>query len=276
MVHAADVSRHFADDVAEPGWDLVRAARSLERRIDVSLTGFRQREPQRLDMRPRPLPAVTVVLGLGDDAVTVDASGAQHETRNPVGGLVPGITRIRGRGVECVELRMSPLTAYTLLGGSPVDLDGRTDLDDLWGRDAARLGERLAGQTAWDERFAAVGAMIARRLESGPAPDREVRGAWARILASDGSTRVDRLAAECGWSRTRLWKRFRAQVGLTPKRAAMLVRFDAAARRLAAGHDPAVVAADCGYADQPHLHRDVRDFAECTPRQLAAAAAPTP
>lgn len=269
-------SLHITDADIGPGWEVVGAPPSLERRLDVSLTGFRQQGPDRLDMRPWPHPAVVVVLGLGAEALTVDASRAQYERRHSVSGLVPGITRVRGRDVECVELQMSPLTAYGLVGGSLADLDGSTDLEDLWGRDAARLCEQLAGQAGWDDRFATIGTALAGRLQAGPAPDPEVRGAWAQIQASAGSTRVDRLAAECGWSHKRLWTRFTAQVGLTPKRAAMLVRFNAAARRLVAGADPAEVAAACGYADQSHLHRDVKDFAGCTPRRLAGPAATVP
>jgi AraC-like DNA-binding protein len=89
------------------------------------------------------------------------------------------------------------------------------------------------------------------------------------MLASRGRVRVERLAAEAGWSRKRLWSRFRAQIGLTPKRAARLVRFDHAARLLAEGHSAAAVAADSGYADQSHLHRDVLAFAGMTPAAMA-------
>src|SRR5216683_4059098 len=80
--------------------------------------------------------------------------------------------------------------------------------------------------------------------------------------------RVAELAAATGWSRKRLWSRFRSQIGLTPKRAAQLVRFDHAAHRLAAGHSAALVAAESGYTDQSHLHRDVTTFAGVTPRPL--------
>jgi AraC-like DNA-binding protein len=45
-----------------------------------------------------------------------------------------------------------------------------------------------------------------------------------------------------GWSRKRLWSRFRSQVGLTPKRADQLIRFDHAVHLLAAGHSPAAAA----------------------------------
>ncbi len=84
-----------------------------------------------------------------------------------------------------------------------------------------------------------------------------------------GRVRVDRLAAKIRSGRKRLWSRFRSQVGLTPKRAAQLVRFDHAADRLGSGHSAARVAAESGYVDQSHLHRDVMAFAGVTPRAVA-------
>ena len=114
-------------------------------------------------------------------------------------------------------------------------------------------------------------AALARRYQAGRAADPEVAFAWRQMVASRGCLRVERLAAEVGWSRKRLWSRFRSQIGLTPKRAAQLVRFDHAAHRLAAGHSAALVAAESGYTDQSHLHRDVKTFAGVTPTAVAAA-----
>jgi methylphosphotriester-DNA--protein-cysteine methyltransferase len=73
--------------------------------------------------------------------------------------------------------------------------------------------------------------------------------------------RIEDLTAELGWSRKRLWSRFNAQIGLPPKRAASLVRFDHAVHGLVAGQS----AADSGYTDQSHLHRDVSAFTGLTP-----------
>ncbi len=86
-----------------------------------------------------------------------------------------------------------------------------------------------------------------------------------------GRSAVEELAAAVGWSRKRLWSRFGSQIGLTPKRAAQLVRFDHAAHRLAAGERAALVAAESGYADQSHLHREVMAFAGVTPTNIAVA-----
>ncbi|MFJ8820937.1 helix-turn-helix domain-containing protein [Streptomyces sp. NPDC102467] len=82
---------------------------------------------------------------------------------------------------------------------------------------------------------------------------------------------MDRLAAEAGWSRKRLSARFRSQLGITPKRAAGLVRFDHAAHLLAAGHAAAGVAIERGYVDQSHLHREFRAFTGLTPSAVANA-----
>jgi AraC-like DNA-binding protein len=51
----------------------------------------------------------------------------------------------------------------------------------------------------------------------------------------------------------------------------MLTRFDHAAHRLAAGIGAAQVAAESGYADQSHLHREVRTFTGTTPTSVADA-----
>jgi AraC-like DNA-binding protein len=163
------------------------------------------------------------------------------------------------------------VVAHAALGGAPEIGGTVAALDDLWGRDAARFRERLRAAASWDERFAITEAVLARRLEDGRAVDPEVAFAWRKMAASRGRLPIERLAADAGWSRKRLWSRFRSQIGLTPKRAAQLVRFDHAAHRLAAGHSAARVAADGGYADQSHLHHEVTAFAGMTPTAIASA-----
>jgi AraC-like DNA-binding protein len=177
---------------------------------------------------------------------------------------------VRGEHFEAVQVRMSPVVAGAVLGVSPAELDGGVvALADLWGRAASRIREQLSDASSWAERFALTDALLARRRRPGALVDPEVAWAWRRILVGRGQVRVDMLAAEVGWSRKRLWSRFRAQIGLPPKRAAKLVRFDHAVHRLAAGEDAARVAADGGYADQSHLHRDVVALARATPATVA-------
>ncbi|MFH8404782.1 helix-turn-helix domain-containing protein [Streptomyces sp. NPDC018019] len=152
-------------------------------------------------------------------------------------------------------MHLSPVVARAVLGVGPADLDRAViALDDLWGRDASLLREQLRDAPSWESRFALTDALLARRCETGPCVAPELAWAWDRIVVSRGRVRIDDLAFQVGWSRKRLWSRFRSQIGCSPKRVAKLVRFDHAAHHLAAGTSAARVAAEGGYADQSRLH----------------------
>lgn len=237
----------------------------------VSMAGFRARTTEFVDLSVIPFPAVTVVVSLGEEPLTVDDINGRQRNGSVVVGLVPSGVRGRGRDIESLQVRLSPVIAHTVLGVSS-ELSGMmVSLDDLWGRDATRTQEQLRAARSWDDRFAIAEEAFVRRHEAGRTIDPEVAFVWRQMVTNLGGVRVERLAGEVGWSRKRLWSRFRAQIGLNPKRAAQLVRFDHAAHRLAAGHSAARVAAEIGYADQSHLHRDVMAFAGVTPTAVAVA-----
>lgn len=81
------------------------------------------------------------------------------------------------------------------------------------------------------------------------------------------------LAIAAGLSRFELVRRFRAQTGLTPHAFRTNLRIERARALLAAGQPPAVVAADCGFADQAHLTRTFRLAVGVTPARYARAPA---
>ncbi|WP_239157252.1 helix-turn-helix domain-containing protein [Actinocatenispora thailandica] len=252
-------------------WDVASPARP-ERLAGVSMAGFGVRSVP-APVRIVPHPAIMLAVEFGDGRpVVADATG-----RERCGSLVAGpgfgfggAALVRGENVRCVQVRLSPVLARAILGVSAAELRGAgVPLSELWGRDAARLREQLAAAPSWPARFALVEELIERRRRTGGYLDREVVWVWRRLLAGRGQVRIDRLAAEVGWSRKRLWSRFGAQLGLPPKRAATLIRFDHAAYHLAVGRDPARVAAEGGYADQSHLHREVVACTGVTPATLA-------
>lgn len=253
-------------------WEVARPARP-SRLAGVRMAGFRDRGVTAAGHRAIPHPAVTLALEFGAGPLVVDDAAGRQQRGSLVAGLGFGAgTRwVRGENFEAVQVRLSPVVARVILGVPLDGLDGVVvALDDVWGRQAARIRAQLSDASSWEERFAVTDALLAGRWLTGSSKarspvDPEVAWAWQQILAGRGRVRVDRLAAEVGWSRKRLWSRFHSQLGLPPKRAAKLVRFDHAVHRLVAGGEAARVAADSGYADQSHLHRDVVAFTGLTP-----------
>ncbi|MER5334102.1 helix-turn-helix domain-containing protein [Micromonospora sp. NPDC002717] len=257
-----------------PDWASVEVAvpRLSGRLPGISMAGFRHRVPAPVDIAMVAHPSVTLLVDLSEGEGLVYNTHGRHERGSVVIGLVPGDLRATGRGVgECLQIRLEPTVAAAVLGASAGFSGTVVSLDDVWGHDAVRAESRLRAATSWDERFTIAVEILGRRLSACPPIDSEVAYTWRRTLTSRGRVRVDGLADEVGWSRKRLWSRFRSQLGITPKRAAQLVRFDHAAHLLAAGHAPASVATESGYVDQSHLHREVRAFAGLTPTAVAAA-----
>lgn len=231
----------------------------------VRMAGFSGATTDVIDLLVVPYPAVTLFLDLRDGLFVSDARGAR-ERGSVVAGLAPHGARGGGQNIDCLQIRLSPETAYALLG---TDLGGSVAaLEDVW---HTELPQQLRALESWEERFALAASALQRRCEAGYRVDAEVAFAWRRMLETRGQVLIGRLAAEVGWSRKRLWARFRSQIGLGPKQAARLVRFDDAARRLAAGETPAAVAAESGYVDQAHLHHEVTAFAGLTPAAVAGA-----
>lgn len=141
---------------------------------------------------------------------------------------------------------------------------------------ADQIVEQMREAPDWPGRFAVVDRMLTARLDRpgrrvSPRVSPEVGQAWRLLLAAGGLYNVAALAAEAGWSDRHLRSRFREEIGLTPKAAARVIRFDRARRRLqvlaTSGEQPSLasLAADCGYYDQAHLAPEFRELAGCAP-----------
>jgi AraC-like DNA-binding protein len=235
------------------------------------MAGFRQRIPALVDIAMIAHPSVTLIFDLSEAGGIVYDAGGRRQRGSFVAGLLPGQLRAGGWSGECLQIRLSPVVAAAVFGAS-TELTGTVAaLEDVWARDARQVEEKLRAVTSWDERFVIAAEILGRRLGARPSVDPEVAYTWRRTVICRGQLRVDGLADEVGWGRKRLWSRFRSQIGLPPKRAAQLVRFDHAAHLLAVGHDIASVAAQSGYVDQSHLHREVKAIAGVTPTAVATA-----
>lgn len=213
-------------------------------------------------------PAVTVVpliLSLGPP-IAVD--GVRH--RSFVAGLYdrPALTEFRGEQLG-IQVELSPLGARRLLSVPMRDLAGHSvPVGEVLGRAGDELVERLAGLPGWEARFALLDAVLVRRLHEAPPPRPAVVAAWSRLRETHGAITVEDLAREVGYSRRQLAVRFGEDVGLGPKAVARILRLERTCALLRSGVGLAEVAYAAGYADQPHLNREVRALTGVTPSEV--------
>jgi AraC-like DNA-binding protein len=90
------------------------------------------------------------------------------------------------------------------------------------------------------------------------------------LVASGGECPVATLATMVGVSERTLLRRFRAATALTPKQFARIRRLLSAAwHAIDSDEGWGRIAAQAGYADQPHLHHDVKALTGLRPEELA-------
>jgi AraC-like DNA-binding protein len=169
-----------------------------------------------------------------------------------------------------VGVHFRPGQAGVVLGVPPGELmDRHVDLEDLWGRRAGELRERLCAARTTSERFAILEAALVSRLDA-----RRVHPAvtYAIDVLARPQVRVGEIAKVAGLTQRRLIELFTAAVGITPKRFGRVLRLHRAiALARGAALDWTRVAHQCGYYDQAHLIRDFRELAEMTPSDLMRA-----
>ncbi|MHA6793348.1 helix-turn-helix domain-containing protein [Pseudonocardia bannensis] len=265
-------------DARETGHEMIRArpAAALQPFV-TAYSGYRTGAAEPGTHQGVPSAHLTFLLCL-DGTVEVlrmpDPARAPGSFVAMVGGLhdAPAVIA-QGAPQTGLQLRLTWRGARVLLGVPAGELAGDVvDLAALLGRRTAPLLDRLATTPGWAERFALLDAALAGLVPpgqrgadpAGTAP--EVGYAWDRLTATGGTLRIGALAREVGWSRRHLADRFRREVGLSPKAAARVIRFERACDLLRGPRRPALaeVAARCGYVDQAHLARDFRDLAGLT------------
>jgi AraC-like DNA-binding protein len=175
-------------------------------------------------------------------------------------------------GERILGLRLRPGVAGAVLGmpaSDVLDIHGR--LEELLGRQAGELAERIGESNGDDAAFGLIEGMIGSQVQRA-APDPLVLAATRR-LGFPGS-RVGHLADSLGISDRQLRRRFHESVGYGPKTLDRVLRFRrlvAEAGDVASGEsDLARVAADLGYADQAHMTRDCLRLSGLTPSALVA------
>jgi AraC-like DNA-binding protein len=180
-------------------------------------------------------------------------------------------TRIDGPWTPAISLYLSPLGAYKLFGPAVSEIrESMVGVEDIVGADARRLSEQVQSAQTWEERARLLDDFLLDRAIHGPQPSPEVSHAWHLLVRSGGKCTIRGIARQVGWSHKHLITKFKQQIGVTPNIAARLMRLSTVWRHLDDEQTWSRIAAESGYADQPHLIREFRRFTGTTPGALTA------
>ncbi|WP_375426172.1 helix-turn-helix domain-containing protein [uncultured Friedmanniella sp.] len=200
-------------------------------------------------------------------------------------GVVLPATLLHGSGTHVFRITLSGTGSVVGARFTPggfaawtgVDAAALTDRAALVGELLPRFAgthERTAGLGP-GERAAAFTAGLTEHRAAAPADD-DLTELVRRMEQDATLVRVEQVATLSGWSARTLQRRFRANLGVSPKWA--LARFRLQEAALALEQDPGVdlsaLAVELGWYDQAHLTNAFRRLLGETPAQYAARARP--
>jgi AraC-like DNA-binding protein len=190
-----------------------------------------------------------------------------------VGPLSGALVEVMAPGTTIVGVRLHPGAAPSVLGLPASELvDLTLDAEELWGDPALALGERTDAAATPEQALAEVQRHLVGRLAGAAGPDPLISEAVRQLRwATDD---VGSLTSSLNISERQLRRRCQDATGLAPKTLHRMLRFQRflalAQYAIAQGKAPtadglARLAAEAGYADQPHLNRECLRLTGTTP-----------
>jgi AraC-like DNA-binding protein len=243
------------------------------RRPSPRLAGIVERLWRVEDPRPSGEPETICPDGRSEIVIHLGEAMEGQPRHLLVGQMDAPLTITPSGRVAMVGARLSPAGLHRLLPIPQDCLMGQIiSLETVWNAWTRQTADQISAAPTPDAELDAFERALEALVPADRwrASDRGVSAALAALRASGGNASIARIASDTGVSRRQLERRFREQVGLPPRLYARIVRFQRAFQAL--GHESgAAIAANCGYADQAHLVREIRRFAGQTPGLLAEA-----
>lgn len=138
---------------------------------------------------------------------------------------------------------------------------------------AHMIHSKVGAATTVDARFKVLEDLLTDRLSVESGEDIFVRQACSYLVQSEGQYSMTDLAKLIGFSERQLERKFKRQVGLSPKRLARILRFQ---RFLQMAQNSKTLtltdaALACGYYDQSHFIKDFTAFSGVSPLNYLTA-----
>jgi len=263
-------------------WAMVARAPDLRLKpYVIDYLGYREQAAGPMRRLQAPFAGIPMIVTFGPaiDIINGDRPKQRGAFRSFLAGLhdVHVFTEYEGeqRGIQ---INFTLLGAYRFLNLTMSDIANRClDLGDLLGTSAVdRFADALQDAEDWSARFDLIDRFLLERLGRGRPMSPDIAWALKNLEASHGARSIGALSRALSCSRKTLIQRFHAQIGLSPKSVANILRFAFAVERIRAADEEswADLAVACGYYDQAHFNRDFRRFSGRTPREFQAAMLP--
>lgn len=250
------------------------------RALVCEYVGWREFAATPIHRRELPTEVIPVIVNFGDPIRIFDPARpgrwVDHDSFS-TGAYDTHVTVGSAGATGGLQINFTILGARLFFGRPLRELTNlAVPLADLMGPSARDFCGRLREAADWDDRFAIADREIARRVTGNPPPAAPVNWAWRQLRKTGGQVPIASLVDEIGWSQKHFISRFRDELGLAPKTLGRVLRFARAVDVLKGGQVLrfADLAAECGYYDQAHFTRDVREFAGLSPRDLVRSASP--
>ena len=204
------------------------------------------------------LPRLNLVIGFqyGENVQAYRGGIEQTLHRTGLTGLQTSTRHARHLGAKYVLAHLRAWSGPAFLPGAMADfLDEHVDLGSVLpsGR-IAETQQRVEAAASPRERVETVQRFLLGILRA-DAVDPVARAAIGLLLDSDRNASVEELARALGLSDRQLERRFRRDVGISPKQFSMLWRFGQSLHLHRQGLRTADIALACGYFDQAHFTR---------------------
>lgn len=203
--------------------------------------------------------------------------GPRHAIVRSTRGAVLGGPRSHATVIDTCEMRHHLTVNFRLGGAWPFFRmplaeanEQLVDLDQLWGRDGATLRERVLAARTPEAKFQILESLLLKHLSRAERSDaRETLDPLIpfAVRAFESGATVAGVVSHLGQLPKSFVRRFRAQMGLSPKRFSRVLRLQRVLRSIssAADLDWADLAAGHGFTDQSHLIHEFRELTSLTP-----------
>lgn len=212
-----------------------------------------------------------LILTVGDPFIYTPLQGrARRQPRTMLVGQVTAPFHVRPSGrVDLVGVRLEAGGALWLEPSIAGFTNSYRDVSKMQGGALERLRRELMGVGSLEDRARRLDAVLAPLIAKGPRADWRVRHTVAAMRAAHGLVEVEALASAVRSTARTLQRLYAAEVGITPKLLARIVRFQRVfAAWRAEPESLSRVAAACGYFDHAHLVRDFRELAGVAPARF--------